>query len=283
MYGPNVAMSQAVHWIKTELAEVRRDVTMLKQRVDTPQDAALSVLPVIQRSHKQLPMPLLAPSPLPLPVHSVAPAREAVDIHALRMSIELGLKANVRATMLTDLKQGMKEERNLIESSLMIRYDSMVSRMVGEQMSSVMDQMRVFVEDTIAAAFTERLAMAMSATATGLESLSSMIVASAEPFTPIESTIESSVSSEEPDVMLDSEAATSVMVTTTPPPQLAIKATSKRAARSKRLQEAAKGLNTLDLPLSDDSGSGLSTVMNTEDREFAGEPSDALFEHPTDS
>lgn len=281
MYGPNVAMSQAVHWIKTELAEVRRDVTMLKQRVDTPQDA---VLPMIQRSHKPLPMPLLAPLPLSLPVHSVAPAREAVDIHALRMSIELGLKANVRATMLTDLKQGMKEERNLIESSLMIRYDSMVSRMVGEQMSSVMDQMRVFVEDTIAAAFTERMAMDTSATATGIESLDPVIVATAVPFPPIESTIESSVSSEEADVMLESEAATPVMVTTTPlPPQLANKVTSKRAARSKRLQEAAKGLNTLDLPLSDDSGSGSSSVINTEDREISGEPLDSVLEPPADS
>lgn len=144
MYGQNVGIAQAVSWMKTETVEMRRELAKFHGRLTKIEAAPMP--------SKQLPSPQHQ-SPQQLTPSSIA-SGENIDIPVLRASIEAGLRAPLRSSLLAELQHGMKEERQLTESALMIRYDAMVSRMVRDHLVSAVDQLRAVIDDAISTALT---------------------------------------------------------------------------------------------------------------------------------
>lgn len=89
------------------------------------------------------------PSPTSIQQPPYAGLDRQAEAQAIRGTIENGLRGSIRAALQSDLQQGLKDERQLTESSLMIRYDAMVCRLVKDHVSKAVSELRVIIEDAV--------------------------------------------------------------------------------------------------------------------------------------
>lgn len=156
----NYQVSHALTWVSAGLVQLRNDLDVLTLQV---KNGASSVAPANS---------ILAPNPslVSVPVPAVV-ACQPIDIQSLRTSIEQGLRASIRASLITDTQQSLREERQLTESSLMIRYDAMVCRIVKDHMATAISELRLIVDDSVGAAAAYSSDAALSAKAAANSSL----------------------------------------------------------------------------------------------------------------
>lgn len=133
-YSNMYPVTQALTLLTHAMSEVQKDVTALQHSVQVLQ--VQSKVPSAA-----------APPPLPLPLPPPAPS---IDTQALRSIIETGLRSSIRTSLQSDIQQGVRDERQLTESSLTIRYDAMVARIVKDHMGTALAELRAVIEDTIA-------------------------------------------------------------------------------------------------------------------------------------
>lgn len=136
-------VANTLTWMGNSLSDLRIELDILKNKVNS---GAATTPPIVPAAAVLLPVPAPVSVPVSVPIAAISPA---LDVQALRTSIEVGLRTSIRAALHSDIQQGLKDERQLTESSLMIRYDAMVSRMVKDRMLTAVAELRGVVEDSI--------------------------------------------------------------------------------------------------------------------------------------
>lgn len=128
------AITHAINCLTSGMTDMRRDLIELDMQVRS-----------LRASSFSFPAPVSLPVPPPV---STAPAPPpAIDLHSIRASIEPGLRISLRTALHADIQQGLKDDRQLTESALMIRYDAMVCKIVRDQMTVAVAELRALLEE----------------------------------------------------------------------------------------------------------------------------------------
>lgn len=139
-------VTQGLALVTHALTDVRNDVATLQQSVEGVQGAQARMHTQLQAQAQTQTHAQQAQVGSPVPAQ---PHQPSIDVQALKSTIEQGLRSSIRASLQSDIQQGVRDERQLTESSLTIRYDAMVARIVKDHVTAALSDMRLVIEETL--------------------------------------------------------------------------------------------------------------------------------------
>lgn len=133
MYGHGFQLSQLTEWTQSSLSKLSERLAKLETVLEkTTNSNSINH----QESAKQ-----------PIVKDGIKHEDKSSQCDLHRAKLEQTLKQSIMSALQTEILAMIKNERQLSESSLMIKYDGMVTRLVKDRMKTAVEEMRIVFDD----------------------------------------------------------------------------------------------------------------------------------------